>query len=75
VDSSLRPGRRRCGGGSGGDRPDDPEEALKALIAVDPEDDPELSDEDVQKIVRGGLTDPESDTAEDATNEKSDASE
>ncbi len=38
---------------------DDPEEALKALIAVDPEADPELSDEDVDKIVRGPLTDPE----------------
>jgi hypothetical protein len=39
---------------------DDPETALKALIAVDPEADPDISDEDVQKIVRGSLTDPES---------------
>ncbi len=40
---------------------EDPEEALKAVIAVDPEADPDLSDEDVEKIVRGALTDREPD--------------
>jgi hypothetical protein len=38
---------------------DDPEAALKALIAVDPEAVPELSDQDVEKIVRGAITDPD----------------
>jgi hypothetical protein len=41
----------------------DPEAALKALLAVDPEADPELNDENVDKIVRGTLTDPELDTS------------
>jgi hypothetical protein len=36
---------------------DVPEEALKALIAVDPEADPDIGDEDVQKIVSGALAD------------------
>lgn len=40
---------------------DDPEEALKALIAVNPETDPDLSDENVEEIVRGALHDPELD--------------
>lgn len=38
---------------------DDPEAALKALMAVEPEADPDLSDEDVETIVRGALTDRE----------------
>jgi hypothetical protein len=40
---------------------DDAEEAIKAVLKVDPDAEPELSDADIEKIVRGALTDPELD--------------
>jgi hypothetical protein len=40
---------------------DDPEEAIRALLKVDPEADPDLGDADVRKIVRGAVSDPQVD--------------
>jgi hypothetical protein len=41
--------------------PADPEATLQALIALNPEQGPEVNDEDLQKIVRGPQADPELD--------------
>ena len=40
---------------------DDAEEALKALLAVDPEERAKLSDKQVEKIVREAVGDPDED--------------
>ena len=39
----------------------DPEATVQALIAVNPEQGPELNDEDLRRIVDGAATDPEPD--------------